>query len=151
MSARIEIDYKAFHKAFRSDARYRRYLKQLAEEAIAIMIAEFNAVQNFDNEELRSPTTLPKYVQSFDYEIDETRGVVYIYNDDPGWNLVEWGAHAFDKVWVLGYKPMTRALSIMAKRPPPRRNMVDPDPTRRYRHEGTRSDPKRFKSLRDDD
>lgn len=125
MAARIEIDYKAFHKAFRDDARYIRYLESLAKKAIALMIEEFEKVQNPEDFP-DTPTTPPKYVQSFSYEYHEARGTISIYNDDPAWNMVEWGAHAFGKYWVLGYKPMTRGFALLAKNPPPPRNRIDP-------------------------
>ncbi len=130
MPGRIEIDYKLFHKAFRSDARYHNYLRSLAKRAIALMIAEFEKVQSPEDFP-DTPTTPPRYVQSFGYEIHEDRGSVSIYNDDPAWNMVEWGAHAFGKYWVLGYKPMTRGFALLAGNPPPARNRIDPGPVGR--------------------
>lgn len=142
MAGRIHIDYKLFHKAFRSDARYRNYLRRLAREAIALMIEEFLKIEIPFND-APSPTTPPKYIQSFGYELHLERGSVSVYNDDPAWNMVEWGAHAYGKHWVLGYKPMTRGFALLAGNIPPPHNLVDPRPGIR-----DRSEPSRFKPIR---
>lgn len=88
---------------------------EILEEAKRI----FNIQQRHDNEWRTSETTPPKYIQSF--RLRRVRNLragpgYRVINDDPGALWVEFGAHAGGKTFVLKYRPLGRALTIVGGR-----------------------------------
>lgn len=61
-----------------------------------------------------SQTSPPRYVRSFSKR--RMAKSWRLINNDPGAMWIEFGAHAGGKEFVLGYRPMGRALDIVANR-----------------------------------
>jgi hypothetical protein len=112
----VNIDPKAFERAYVTDVRYRDYMLDKADEIIRASKSAFLMLQRADNEWRLSVTTPPKYLSAFKREIDLSIQTSYAINVDPAWNLVEWGAHpgGDPDTFVLAYKPMTRGLEMVA-------------------------------------
>ncbi len=100
-----------------SNGRYGTYVRVVGHEIEAAAIVVFKTFDHRNNQFRTSEFTPPKYVTSFKvrYYRETLRGRVS--NTDPGWHLVEWGAHpGGGDTRVLRYKPLTRGLIIVGAR-----------------------------------
>jgi len=113
---KVNFNRDAVYRCLDIDPRANEYVRAKAEEIKRVAIAYFESVQVSDNEWRLSETTPPKYVASFKLRrIKTVRAFKWrVINDDPGALFVEYGAHAGGRTFVLRYKPMTRALDIVA-------------------------------------
>lgn len=104
----------AFTAILKTDPRADLVTKAAAEKIVAAALADFNRQERHDNEWRTSEFTPPKYAESFGIRrVHSEHGVKYeAYNDDPGAILVEYGAHAGGRTFVLRYKPLTHGLEI---------------------------------------
>lgn len=93
---------------------YERYVRVVAAELQEAATVVFRTFENKHNQFRTSEFTPPKYVNSWKirYYRETLKG--RLSNTDPGWHLVEWGAHpGGGQTEVLRYKPLTRALLIV--------------------------------------
>jgi hypothetical protein len=97
--------------------KYETYVRLKGEELRSAAISVFSVQQRWDNEARLSEFTPPKYIASFRVDYHRRQMRLRLSNTDPGWHLVEWGAHpGGGVVEVLKYKPMTRALIMVGSR-----------------------------------
>lgn len=112
----------ALDKIIATDPRTAQLCRRVAHEVVVEAKIVFNTRQRHDNEHRTSEYTPPKYIDSFGVRrvpAASAGGFAYhAYNDDPGWALVEYGAHPGGNpdVFVLRYRPLARALDIVAAR-----------------------------------
>lgn len=93
---------------------YERYAKSVAVELSIAAKLVFESFEHKDNELDLSEFTPPKYVRSFKITYSRLTFITKMANTDPGWYLVEWGAHpGGGHTRVLRYKPLTRSLIIV--------------------------------------
>lgn len=99
-----------------TDPRMDAYGHRVATEIKDAAIAVFSSSQRWDNEWRLSETTPPKYIKSFKIaKLKRIRGLAWkVVNDDPGAVFVEFGAHAGGQAFVLRYRPLARAIDIVA-------------------------------------
>lgn len=115
-TSRITINQQALEQVARDSAQLQALTKRKAEQVCDVARDIFNASQRGDNELRTSETTPPKYVFSFQVVFVPTP-VGWRWearNDDPGAVFVEYGAHAGGETAVLRYRPLGRALDIVA-------------------------------------
>jgi len=100
------------------DMRYAAYLHHVAAEIRDAAILVFVKSQIATNEAETSEYTPPKYLASFRIRVYHEALKAQMANVDPGWVLVEWGAHpgGDQGTTVLRYKPLTRGLLIVGRR-----------------------------------
>ncbi len=98
-----------------TDPRAAALMQAVAEEIQQTALAVFLARQRADNEDRTSEFTPPKYAMSFSNKrLARIRGLAWeVRNSDPGAMLVEYGAQAGGRTFVLRYKPLTVALEIV--------------------------------------
>lgn len=100
-----------------SAGAYERYAVSVAVELSKAAEIVFMAFQEKDNEFEVSEFTPPKYKSSFEVSYNRLTFRAKMANTDPGWYLVEWGAHpGGGQTRVLRYKPLTRGLLIVGAR-----------------------------------
>lgn len=106
----------AFDRIINTSPRADALVKSKAEAVIKAAIGIFDAQQKLGNELDLSENSPPRYRQSF--RLQKTRRKARLawqaVNVDPGWNLVEYGAHAGGKTFVLRYRPLGRGLDAVA-------------------------------------
>jgi len=114
--ANIHLDPKKLRLALEKDPRMEAYALHIGNKIRRAAIRIFNVQQRKDNEFRTSEFTPPKYISSFRVDFHRATLRTYISNTDPGWSLVEYGAHPGGRpnVFVLRYKPLTRALLEVA-------------------------------------
>lgn len=113
----VRIHRTALRRIIETDPRAAALVRRKAIEVVEAAKAVFDISQRWDNESETSQNTPPKYRESFYVERMNQPGVVYhAGNSDPGWNMVEYGAHAGGKTFVLRYRPLARGLDIVAAR-----------------------------------
>ncbi len=115
--AAIVIYPGAFDRIIRTDPRTELMCRAAAADVIDQAKHVFELAQRHDNEARTSEFTPPKYALSF--RLRKIRAAKHGFawqatNDDPGAMLVEYGAHAGGRTFVLRYKPLTRGLDIVA-------------------------------------
>lgn len=103
---------------FALDYRYEAYALSIGEQIRSAAKVAFVVRNRPDNEWRTSETTPPKYLNSFHVRFYRARKLLRVYNDDPAWNLVEWGSHPGGNPanFVLRYKPLTRGFLAVAGR-----------------------------------
>lgn len=103
-----------------TDPRMDAYGHFVATEIKDAAIAVFSGSQRWDNEWRLSETTPPKYIKSFKIrKLKRIRGLAWkVVNEDPGAVWVEFGAHAGGETFVLRYRPLGRAIDIVAMKNP---------------------------------
>lgn len=112
----------ALNKIVATDPRTAALCRRAAHEVVAAAKVVFNVQQRHDNENRTSEYTPPKYINSFGVRrvpaLSAGGFAYWAYNDDPGWALVEYGAHPGGNpdVFVLRYRPLARGLDIVAAR-----------------------------------
>jgi hypothetical protein len=111
----IRIYPGALDAILATDPRADELVKSKAVEVMEAAKAVFLARQRSDNEERKSEFTPPKYISSFEVnKISRLRGLAWeVRNTDPGATLVEYGAQAGGRTYVLRYKPLTVGLEIV--------------------------------------
>lgn len=112
--ARVRINNAAMRTAAVTSSGYHSYARSKAKELEKVAKEVFNAEQVKNNQGRTSETTPPKYLESF--EIDNEKSVYFLRNTDRSAMWVEFGAHAGGETYVLEYRPLTRALEIVASR-----------------------------------
>lgn len=121
MTFRLDLDTTMIlEKVTDRDPRLSMLMSAKCEEIIQLAKGHFLVVQRSDNEWRLSETTPPKYIDSFK-KVKFRRGFVKgkpgfkwrVVNVDPAAVWVEYGAHAGGKTPVLGYRPLTVALSAV--------------------------------------
>lgn len=114
--AYIYIDPVRVRKVLANSTEYRVYSHRVATRIKDAAMTVFSRAQRWDNEWRLSETTPPKYLASFRIEWHKATITHRMINGDPGWNLVEYGAHpgGHPHVFVLRYRPLARGLDIVA-------------------------------------
>ena len=112
---RITVHDSALWRIIETDPRCSELCRAKAHEVMEAAKTVFIAEQRWDNEWRLSETTPPKYLASFKLrKIRRVQGFSWrVINDDPAWHLVEFGAHAGGKTFVLRYRPLARGLDIV--------------------------------------
>lgn len=112
----IRLDPKKLRLALEKDPRMEAYHLHVGNKIRNAAIRIFVVSQRKDNELRTSEYTPPKYVSSFRVNFHRKTLKTHVTNVDPGWSLVEYGAHPGGRpdVFVLRYKPLTRALLEVA-------------------------------------
>ena len=102
------LDEKDFGKILNS-AKTRKAAEDAADKLISLAKSEYLSQVIHPN------TTTPAYVSSFRKSVsfEDGKYTVRVYNQDPTWKWIEFGAHARGRTRILRYKPMTRALQRM--------------------------------------
>lgn len=113
--AEIHISRTGFLAAAVASPGYRAFALAKANELKEAAEQVFKMSQRSDNEDRESETTPPKYLQSWNITVDAD-GVVWLINEDPAAAWVEFGARAGGRTPVLKYRPLGRALEIVANR-----------------------------------
>src|SRR5678815_177462 len=123
MAAKMVLYPNWGHRVLRDQSKqgragkYERYAKSVAVELSVAAKLVFKTFQHKDNELDLSEFTPPKYVHSFEVSYNRLTFITKMANTDPGWYLVEWGAHpGGGNTRVLRYKPLTRSLLIVGAR-----------------------------------
>lgn len=112
--ARVHVSSVGVLRAAVTSPDYRVYVERVANEIENEAQRVFRARENKTNQGRTSETTPPKYLESF---TTEWRGqTLFLINEDPAANWVEFGAHAGGKTPVLKYRPLGTALEIVANR-----------------------------------
>jgi len=112
-----KVDHAALERVARNSLELQRQTKEEAEKIVETAKQVFIASQRGDNEARTSETTPPKYLFSFSVRRIEKPDGTWAYearNDDPSAVWVEFGAHAGGRTAVLRYRPLARALDIVA-------------------------------------
>lgn len=114
MAAKVVLFPGAIDRIIATDPRAENYVRSCAMRVMEASKAVFIAQNRTDNEWRTSETTPPKYIASF--RLRKIRRVMgqewHVVNDDPAWNMVEYGARAGGKTFVLRYRPLGRGLDI---------------------------------------
>lgn len=110
----MRINPFKLHLVIKKDPRYMVYSRSIAARIEKTAMVIFEIQNHKDNEAATSEFTPPKYIASFRLDWHANTASWRVVNDDPGWFLVEWGAHAGGKTRVLRYRPLSRALDIVA-------------------------------------
>jgi hypothetical protein len=97
--------------------RYERYALRVAREIREASKSVFKVFEHKDNEYRTSNLSPPSYGRSWSVEYNRLTQIAKMANTDPGWYLVEWGAHpGGGNTRILRYKPLTRGLLIVSAR-----------------------------------
>lgn len=110
--ASVNINRATFLAAATKSPGYDAYGRSRCEVLQKTATSVFQAKQRHDNEWRTSETTPPKYLAS--WKILRVGNTFLLVNRDPAALWVEYGAHAGGETRVLGYKPLTTALEIVA-------------------------------------
>lgn len=110
--ATVRINAAAVRTAAVKTSGYHSYAVSRAEALKDAAEAVFKAQEETHNQGRTSETTPPKYLRS--WKIEREGDDVFLTNEDPAAMWVEFGAHAGGETPVLRYKPLTRALEIVA-------------------------------------
>lgn len=117
MAFKFKIHEYKVREVLRKDRRYYFYLESVAHNIREAAISVFLIQNHPGNEGAVSEYTPPKFLASFRVRVYRKLLKAQVANTDPGWMLVEWGAHpGGGHTRVLRYKPLTRGLLIVAAR-----------------------------------
>jgi len=115
MAAKFVIHEAKLMRAL--DKRYEAYALSVGNQIRGSAIRVFMVQQIPGNEWRLSETTPPKYIASFKVGWNTLTKRARVSNNDPAWNMIEWGAHpGGNSVRVLRYKPLTRGFLAVASR-----------------------------------
>lgn len=105
--ARFAVSQTQLNKLLDESPKLEKLLHKVSERIVENAIAIFTSSSKWDNENRVSNWTPPKYISSF--RLEKRQRAYRVVNDDPGWYVVEFGAHSHERENVPKMRPLGRA------------------------------------------
>lgn len=98
----------------KAEAYILKVTRRLKDHAIAIFLSSSKHTNDTIPEGFEGHRSIERYISQFRVTYHREQLKATLYNEDAGWSLIEYGAHAGGKTFVLRYRPMGRALEMLA-------------------------------------